>query len=190
MKKLNRKLLRSINQCIAFILSLISIASFQSCVAMYGTPPPELPDTPQDTIQNDTIPTTNDTIPGNNDNDSIPDIPVAYGTPTAEFHISGRVENRLGKSVRGIRISFLGDDSADITDKDGSFQIDDYDHWPDKKIMLIANDIDANADGHYKTDTIRITPKYERDPNNSWNQIANIDNVVITLEEEKDNNNE
>ena len=51
--------------------------------------------------------------------------------------------------------------------------------------MLIANDIDANADGHYKTDTIRITPKYERDPNNSWNQIANIDNVVITLEEEK-----
>ncbi|MBR5189842.1 MAG: hypothetical protein IKW17_06225, partial [Paludibacteraceae bacterium] len=63
---------------------------------------------------------------------------------------------------------------------------DDYDHWPDKKIMLIANDIDANADGHYKTDTIRITPKYERDPNNSWNQIANIDNVVITLEEEKE----
>ena len=146
MKKLNRKLLRSINQCIAFILSLISIASFQSCVAMYGTPPPELPDTPQDTIQNDTIPTTNDTIPGNNDNDSIPDIPVAYGTPTAEFHISGRVENRLGKSVKGIRISLLGNNSEDVTDKDGTFQIDDYGHWPDTKITLVANDIDANAD--------------------------------------------
>ena len=183
MKKLNRSILRSINRCIAFVLSLISM-TFQSCT------PPDLPCAyvvphpyPQDTIQNDTIPTTNDTIPENNDNDSIPDIPVAYGTPTAEFHISGRVENRLGKSVKGIRISLLGNNSEDVTDKDGTFQIDDYGHWPDTKITLVANDIDANADGHYKTDTIRITTKYKDDPNNSWNQIANIDNVVFTLEE-------
>ena len=185
MKKLNRKMLRTANKCIAFLLSLISMASLQSCMAMYGTPPPELPNTPQDTIQNDTIPTTNDTIPGNNgNNDSIPDIPVAYGTPTAEFHISGRVENRLGKGIKGIRINLMeGNKPADVTDKDGSFEIDSYGTFPTSKIMLIANDIDPNADGHYKTDTIHISPQYKGDPNNSWNEIANIDNVVFTLEE-------
>ena len=155
MKKLNRKMLRIINQCIALIFPLFAIMAFQSCVSKYGCPI------------------------------------VEYGTPSADFHISGRVENNLGKSIEGIKISVYNpQNSLDTTSADGSFKIDLYGHWPEEEITLFASDIDSTENGHYKTDTIYISPNYERDPNNSWNQIANIDNVVITLEEEKDNNNE
>ena len=154
MKKLNRSILRKVNYCIGFFLSLIGI-SFTGCVPKYGCPP----------------------------------IECAYGTPSADFHISGRVENNLGKSIEGIKISVYNpQNSLDTTSADGSFKIDLYGHWPEEEITLFASDIDSTENGHYKTDTIYISPNYERDPNNSWNQIANIDNVVITLEEEKDNN--
>ena len=155
MKKLNRSILRKINYCIGFILSLFGLATFSSCMSKYGCP-----------IVED-----------------------MYGTPSAEFHISGRVKNKLGKGVEGIKVSvYSQQNSLDTTSADGSFKIDLYGHWPEEEITLFASDIDSTENGHYKTDTIYISPNYERDPNNSWNQIANIDNVVITLEEEKENN--
>ena len=153
MKKLNRSILRKINYCIGFILSLFGLATFSSCMSKYGCP-----------IVED-----------------------MYGTPSAEFHISGRVENKLGKSIEGIKVSVHSQQNPlDTTNTDGSFKIDLYNHWPEEEISLIASDIDSTQNGHYKTDTIYITPEYQKDPNNSWNQIANIDNVVITLEEEKE----
>ena len=150
MKKLNRSILRKINYCIGFILSLFGLTTFMSCE--YGVPP----------------------------------VTAEYGTPSAEFHISGRVENKLGKSIEGIKVSVYSQQNPlDTTNTDGSFKIDLYNHWPEEEISLIASDIDSTQNGHYKTDTIYITPEYQKDPNNSWNQIANIDNVVFTLEEEK-----
>ena len=151
MKKLNRSILRKINYCIGFILSLFGLTTFMSCE--YGVPP----------------------------------VTTGYGTPSAEFHISGRVENKLGKSIEDIKVSVYSQQNPlDTTNSDGSFKIDLYNHWPEEEISLIASDIDSTQNGHYKTDTIYITPEYKKDPNNSWNQIANIDNVVITLEEEKE----
>ena len=151
MKKLNRSILRKINYCIGFILSLFGLTTFMSCE--YGVPP----------------------------------VAAEYGTPSAEFHISGRVENKLGKSIEGIKVSVYSQQNPlDTTNSDGSFKIDLYNHWPKEEISLIASDIDSTQNGHYKTDTIYISPEYKKDPNNSWNQIANIDNVVITLEEEKE----
>ena len=150
MKKLNRSILRKINYCIGFILSLFGLTTFMSCE--YGVPP----------------------------------VTAEYGTPSAEFHISGRVENKLGKSIEGIKVSVYSQQNPlDTTNSDGSFKIDIYNYWPEEEISLIASDIDSTQNGHYKTDTIYITPEYQKDPNSSWNQIANIDNVVITLEEEK-----
>ena len=148
MKKINRSILRKINYCIGFILSLFGLTTFMSCE--YGVPP----------------------------------VTAEYGTPSAEFHISGRVENKLGKSIEGIKVSVYNQQNPlDTTNSDGSFKIDIYNYWPEEEISLIASDIDSTQNGHYKTDTIYITPEYQKDPNNSWNQIANIDNVVITLEE-------
>ena len=152
MKKLNRSILRKINYCIGFILSLFGLATFSSCMSKYGCP-----------IVED-----------------------MYGTPSADFHISGRVENNLGKSIEGIKISVYNpQNSLDTTSADGSFKIDLYGHWPEEEITLFASDIDSTQNGYYKTDTIYLSPKYEDDPNSNWNRIANIDNVVITLEEEK-----
>ena len=150
MKKLNRSILRKINYCIGFILSLFGLTTFMSCE--YGVPP----------------------------------VTAEYGTPSAEFHISGRVENKLGKSIEGIKVSVYSQQNPlDTTNSDGSFKIDIYNYWPEEEISLIASDIDSTQNGHYKTDTIYISPEYKKDPNNSWNQIANIDNVVFTLEKEE-----
>ena len=113
------------------------------------------------------------------------DMMCMYGTPSAEFHISGRVKNKLGENIEGIKISLNTEENpVDTTNADGSFNIDIYGRWPDKEIRLIVNDIDSTENGSYKTNTIYLSPKYQRDPNNSWNQIANIEDVVITLDEE------
>ena len=113
------------------------------------------------------------------------DMMCMYGTPSAEFHISGRVKNKLGENIEGIKISLNTEENpVDKTNADGSFNIDIYGLWPDKEIRLIVNDIDSTENGSYKTNTIYLSPKYQRDPNNSWNQIANIEDVVITLDEE------
>ena len=91
MKKLNRSILRKLNYCIGFILSIFGLTTFMSCE--YGCPP----------------------------------VTAEYGTPSAEFHISGRVENKLGKSIEGIKVSVYNQQNPlDTTNSDGSFKIDIY----------------------------------------------------------------
>ena len=58
--------------------------------------------------------------------------------------------------------------------------------FPDDEICIVARDIDSTENGSYKSDTIMIDVQYTSDPNNHWNNISHIENIVITLEEETD----
>ena len=154
MKKMHSSLLRRLNSCIAFLLSLMGVASFNSCECAvdYG-PLPE------------------------------------YGTPTADFYISGRVENKLQQGVLGIDISINEYGyaiSLGATEEDGSFDFTISGPFPDDEICIVARDIDSTENGSYKSDTIMIDVQYTSDPNNHWNNISHIENIVITLEEETD----
>jgi putative lipoprotein (rSAM/lipoprotein system) len=159
MKKLHSSLLRRLNSCIAFLLSLMGVGSFVSCFSeMYGIPP-------------------------------IDDVLPMYGTPSAEFSISGRVENKLQQGVPGIEISINEYGyaiSLGATEEDGSFDFAIGGLFPDDEICIVARDIDSTENGSYKSDTIMIDVQYTRDPNNYWNNISHIENIVITLEEETD----
>ena len=133
MKKINQKLLRNINKCIALILSFLGIASCDNPI--------------------------NNTL-------------CMYGVPLNEFHISGRIENELGKGISGIKISSGHQEPLDTTNTDGSFNFTVHETTP-FGIDLIIQDIDSTQNGYYKTKIIHITET---------------ENLVITLEEEKDNN--
>ena len=156
MKKMHSSLLHRLNSCIAFLLSLIGVASLNSCAEEYGPLPPDMH-------------------------------PVEYGTPTADFYISGRVENKLQQGVPGIDISineYGYATSLGATEEDGSFDFAIGGLFPDDEICIVARDIDSTENGSYKSDTIMIDVQYTRDPNNYWNNISHIENIVITLEEE------
>ena len=162
MKKLNRSILRKINYCIGFILSLFGMTIFASCE--YGCPP----------------------------------IQCEYGTPSADYQISGRVENAQKQGIKGIKVymksamnydydTFEGNPTtADTTTTDGSFAINCRE-FPEREIWLVAEDIDSTENGSYRRDSVLITPELKDVPGSNWHHTAEVKDIVITLEE---NNNE
>ena len=159
MKKMHSSLLRRLNSCIAFLLSLIGVASLNSCAEAYGPLPPDM------TLVAYGTPT------------------------AEFYNISGRVENKLQQGVPGIDISINEYGyaiSLGATEEDGSFDFTISGPFPDDEICIVASDIDSTENGSYKSDTIMIDVQYTRDSNNHWNNISHIENIVITLEEETD----
>ena len=115
------------------------------------------------------------------------DLPVAYGTPTADFYVNGRVENRLSEGIAGIEVRI--DDTNELygvttTQDDGSFTIRAGSTFPVDEFYLVATDVDSTENGLYKTDSVLVRPKYIKNPNNSWNQVGHTGPIIITLEEE------
>ena len=165
MKKLNRSILRKINYCIGLIISSLGV-SCSVFVAEYGVE-----------------------VPGG--------MQCMYGVPTAEFQISGRVENTQKQGIKGIKVSIKQTEnpykteplSSDTTNVDGSFQFN-IKEFPVNELLIIAHDIDSTQNGAYQSDSIPITPEYKRDPNNTWISSTEINDIIITLEEKEQNNNE
>ena len=166
MKKLNRSILRKINYCIGLILPLFGVAC-NVLVPEYGVPEPLDP------------------------------FEDAYGCPYAEFQISGRVENSQKQAIKGIEVSIKQTNNPykqatlakDTTDADGSFEFS-FTEFPVNELLITTHDIDSTADGSYQPNSIQITPEYKDDPNNTWHSSTEINDIVITLEEKEQNNNE
>ena len=91
-----------------------------------------------------------------------------YGTPTIEFDINGRVENKLGKGIKGIEISEYGR-PLDTTNADGTFNFTIIEPLH-SSVELLARDIYSTQNGPYEDKTFYITDSKD---------------IVITLEEEK-----
>jgi putative lipoprotein (rSAM/lipoprotein system) len=116
----------------------------------------------------------------------------AYGVPYAEFQISGRVENSQKQAIKGIEVSIKQTNNhykqtplvKDTTDADGSFEFS-FTEFPVNELLITTHDIDSTADGSYQSNSIQIMPEYKDDPNNGWHSSTEINNIVITLEEEK-----
>jgi hypothetical protein len=98
-----------------------------------------------------------------------------YGVPLEEFKISGRVENKLGEGISNIKISSIHQEPLDTTNSDGSFNFSLYEPGP-FGMELVFQDIDSIENGHYKTKTIYYS--------------SGTNDLVITLEEKEQNNNE
>ena len=158
MKKLNRSILRRINYLIGIILSAIGISSCE--------------------------------------------FRCEYGSPSAEFQVSGRVINaQSGMAIKNIKVTLKSTNNynydypenhlfpSDTTSTNGAFFIGDGGPgFGKKEYCLIAEDIDSTENGVYKTDSILLSPEYQNAPNNNWHYIANMNEIILSLEEEKDNN--
>ena len=135
--------------------------------------------------------------------------------PLAEFSISGRVENRLNGPIPFVQIDI--ETEKDLTNENkndkelplrfhcnelGEFDIryqfhensfkfyDGYQFCPPQKIALIFEDIDGNKYGAFKTDTVMVPLEFKQDSTSFPNGVAKVTNLVITLEEQEQNNNE
>ena len=158
MKKLNRSILRKINYCIGFILSLLGV-SFTGCASKYGCPP----------IQSEYgVPQAEYQISGrveNTQKQGIQGINVSLKEPNYNI--------------------FEGNPhAADTTTTDGAFYIK-CTEFPENKIWLIAEDIDSTENGSYQRDSVLITPEFKDVPGSNWHHTAEVKDIVITLEEEK-----
>ena len=137
-------------------------------------------------------------------------ITPGYAPPSprilASFSISGRVETKLNTPIPniGIELTTLDETEENITfdeltsDQLGNFRIiqeisENHPMWSElpKEITLIAKDIDGEQYGEFKTDTIIVPLEYTKDTTYSNAPYkAEVTDLVITLEEKEQNNNE
>ena len=160
MKKLNRSILRKINYCIGFILSLLGV-SFSGCTVEYGVPP----------IQCEYgVPQADYQISGRVEN-------------AQKQGIQG-IKVYMKSAMNYDYDTFEGNPyTTDTTTTDGAFEINCRE-FPEREIWLIAEDVDSTENGSYQRDSVLITPEFKDVPGSNWHHTAEIKDVVITLEEE------
>ena len=111
----------------------------------------------------------------------------AYGVPTVDFHISGRVENKLSQGISGIEVAikegnseyFYDESAIDTTDVDGSFEINALEYTHDRKYWLVAKDIDS---------ILFIVPCDKIGDDDYWRHSHDIteSDLIFVLEEKED----
>ena len=132
--------------------------------------------------------------------------------PIAELSVSGRVENRLKGPIPFVHINL--ETTKDLTneykelgieyrcDELGKFDVrwqfhenssDFYNEnnqfEPTKEVALILQDLDGEQYGEFKNDTIIVPLEFKTDSTSSY-PYAEVTNLVITLEEKEQNNEE
>ena len=79
--------------------------------------------------------------------------PVEYGTPTATFKISGKVNSEEEANIKGIRV-IMCDDTA-YTSEEGKFQVQTVNFPADVDLDIEFDDTDGELNGAFQSlDTI------------------------------------
>jgi hypothetical protein len=133
--------------------------------------------------------------------------------PLADFSISGRVETRLNTPIPNIEVDIttpnelngIREDfnvfSRSRSDNLGNFHmyigIYEDTYWgkgeftPPKEVALIFRDRDGEQYGEFKNDTIIVPLEFTKDTTHSSSPYtAEVTDLVVTLEEKEQNNNE
>jgi putative lipoprotein (rSAM/lipoprotein system) len=98
---------------------------------------------------------------------SCQDQTLEYGTPSADYVVKGTVINKsTGQPVQGIEVKIAPDISygywkgqgRDLTTQEGSFNLSMLGIFFDgsEKIPIAATDIDGEANGSFKSDTVYV----------------------------------
>ena len=105
----------------------------------------------------------NKTIFGSEDDENMQ---VMYGVPWASYAVKGTVVDKVTqKPVKGIEVKIVIPDSLNIppdkgwrdtTDAKGEFKLS---NTLDYSLPLIVTDIDGEANGSYKADTVKVDDK-------------------------------
>lgn len=106
------------------------------------------------------------------------DSPAEYGTPIANYKVSGRVTNESGKPIAGIQveleetdISYSSYAARAFTNTSGEYEITTETIGRAEQLRLIVSDIDKSQNGLYQNDTIQVKIEKEDyyDKGKGWN---------------------
>jgi len=114
-----------------------------------------------------------------------------YGTPHANYKISGHVTNSAGEVIKGIHIeleeppysSYL---AHAYTNEKGEYEIERETTGRTDGFRLFVSDVDGKENGSYKNDTIKVTieDKDYYDKGKDWN-VGNASKKVNIILKEK-----
>lgn len=99
------------------------------------------------------------------------DIPVAYGTPTADYKYMGTVTDEDGNPIKGINIVFQSNSNSlnkelyrTITNENGQYSTD-YIHWSAGSGIYQATftDVDGDENGGHFEDAVIKTHKMNKE---------------------------
>lgn len=93
----------------------------------------------------------------------------AYGCPSADFDISGRVVNESDEPIEGIEVQILDtwSNSSAITNTDGEYAIKTS-GYPRNTISVVATDIDGEQNGLYDSYLVTVNANYKKRGRSEW----------------------
>lgn len=95
-----------------------------------------------------------------------------YGTPHCDFKIDLTVVDESGKAVKGIRVApserLTYDKDTLYTDENGK-AVGSYDNaWPYDEIKFYFDDVDGDANGSFKRDSLTVKAEKLKGGSGSW----------------------
>lgn len=108
-----------------------------------------------------------------------------YGSPEADFDISGHVTDKEGNPIEGIEVKHIY--RSDTTDADGYYHIPKHRDFPDAEVPIDFRDADGDEHGAYRDTTVIVKVKHsEYRGSNDWYEGTLTKEVNVTLEEKTD----
>jgi putative lipoprotein (rSAM/lipoprotein system) len=125
-----------------------------------------------------------------------PEIAPEYGTPHADYSVKGTVTDAAGAAIPGIEIGikshggYVTNEPA-YTNEEGKFDMS-FGAFPKEKFILTATDVDGEANGSFKTDSVEVVfskSDFYKDGDGRWYEGAakkDIPPIVLKEVEETD----
>lgn len=122
---------------------------------------------------------------GCGNNDSPDDLPMPeYGSPHADYRVSGKVTDSAGVPIPGIEVSQWEGYTAAVTDADGNYLVDEADFWSFPSLTFTDPDGPENG-GEFeeKTVPVEFTEADRIEPGAGWYGGKFAKTVDVTLDE-------
>ena len=109
-----------------------------------------------------------------------------YGSPEADFDISGHVTDKEGNPIEGIEVKHIY--RSDTTDADGYYHIPKHGEFPSAEVPIDFRDADGDEHGAYSDTTVIVKVNHSeyRGGDDNWYEGTLTKEVNVTLEEKTD----
>ena len=95
-----------------------------------------------------------------------------YGTPTCDFKVDLTVVDESGKAIKGIRVApserLTYDKDTLYTDENGKAVGAYNSAWPSKEVKFYFDDVDGEANGSFKRDSLTVKAEKLKDGDGNW----------------------
>lgn len=104
--------------------------------------------------------------------DNIWEARCEYGTPSCDFKVDLTVVDESGKAIKGIRVApserLTYDKDTLYTDESGKAVGAYNSAWPNKEVKFYFDDVDGDANGSFKRDSLTVKAEKLKDGDGNW----------------------